>query len=103
MTAPTPPPAWQSPRGPRIAPCIQEPQACGDTDVTAPDTLRRLDRLLDAHGLAQSAWPRRLVEPWMAQHAHERARPHGTRVGLLRRLAPCVARHGYPAYLPPSP
>jgi integrase/recombinase XerD len=102
MPKPTPPHAWQSPLGPLIAQFIQEKQACGYTYATEEGTLRRLDRFLDAHGLAQIALPRSLVEPWVAKHAHESARTHWTRVGLLRRLATFVARHGYPAYIPPS-
>jgi integrase/recombinase XerD len=102
MTEPTPPHAWQSLLGPLIAQFIQEKQACGYTYVTEQGILRRLDRFLGAHGLAQIALPRSLVEPWIAKHAHESARTHRTRVGLLRRLAIFVARHGYPAYIPPS-
>ena len=97
-----PPPAWQSPLGPLIAQFIQEKQACGYTYATEQGTLRRLDRFLAAHGLAQIALPRNLVELWSAKHTHESARTHWTRVGLLRRLATFVARHGYPAYIPPA-
>jgi integrase/recombinase XerD len=102
MPEPTPPHAWQSPLGPLIAQFIQEKQACGYTYTTEQGTLRRLDRFLDTHGLAQIALPRSLVEPWIAKHTHESARTHRTRVGLLRRLATFVARHGYPAYIPPA-
>jgi integrase/recombinase XerD len=97
-----PPSAWQSPRGPLSAPFLQEKQAWGSPYATAQGPLRRLDRLLAAHGLAQIALPRSLVALWIAQHTHASARTPGRRVGLLRRRAPCVARPGSPTDMPPA-
>jgi hypothetical protein len=93
MPKPPPPHAWQSPLGPLIAQFIQEKQACGYTYATEQGTLRRLDRFLDAHGLAQIALPRSLVEPWIAKHAPNRPYPL---VGCSAVWRDLPARPGYP-------
>lgn len=91
---------FHSPVGALIEQFIQEKRACGYTYVTESDTLRRLDRFLLEHALAEVALPKVAVERWIAKQAHESATTHRARIGLVRRFAAFVVRQGYPAYIP---
>jgi integrase len=100
MTNPAPRPTFHSTLAPWIEKFIGEKQACGYKYFTASDELRRLDRFLQEQGLQAVALPRALVERWTAKGPNESIRTQQARVGLVRRLAAFLIRHGYPAYLP---
>jgi integrase/recombinase XerD len=100
MINPTPMPSFQSTLAPWIEKFIGEKRACGYKYTTASDELRRLDRFVREQRLQVVALPRLLVEGWIAQRPNERIRTQQARVGLVRRFAVFLIRHGFPAYLP---
>jgi integrase/recombinase XerD len=93
-------PAFSSALAPWIEEFIAEKQACGYKYITEAEALRRLDRFLRDQGLETAALPRQLVERWIAKDPNESPRTQRTRIGLVRRLATFLLRHGCPAYVP---
>jgi site-specific recombinase XerD len=93
-------PSFHSTLAPWIEKFIGEKRACGYKYTTASDELRRLDRFVQEQRLQVVALPQLLVEGWIAPRPNERVRTQQARVGLVRRFAIFLIRHGYPAYLP---
>lgn len=79
---------------------LQEKMACGNRYTSEGNYLHSLDRFLVSHGLASAELPRPLVEAWTAKRAHERPSTHQRRVGVTRRLAQYLVRHGVKAHIP---
>ena len=91
---------FQSALAPWIETFIAEKQACGYKYSAESESLQRLDRFLHEHGLETAALPRALVERWIAKDPNESPRTQRARIGLVRRLATFLLRHGCPAYVP---
>lgn len=92
--------AYHSVLAPVIEHFIDEKRAGGYQFVTERIALCKLDRFLAEHGLATLALPKTLVDTWIAKRPHESANTPRCRLGLARRFAEFMVRHGYPAYVP---
>ena len=91
---------FQSALAPWIVEFIQEKQACGYKYATETDSLRRLDRFLCQQNLPTAELPKAIVQRWIAKNPNESSRTHRARIGLVRRFADFLIRHGRTAYLP---
>jgi integrase/recombinase XerD len=93
---------WHSPVGSLMAQFIEEKQACGYGYVAESALLGRFDRFLAGQGLSESAFPRDLVERWVAKRPHERPGTQRLRFGLTRHFATFLTHQGCVAYVPDS-
>jgi integrase/recombinase XerD len=94
------PRTFHSALAPWIEQFIAEKQACGYKYAVEGEVLGRLDRFLREQGLETAGLPRALVERWIAKGPNESPRTQRARIGLVRRLATFLLRHGCPAYVP---